>query len=341
MEHSRDEIHIDAQFMKKRVVFRADGNLEIGYGHFIRTLGIAGLINADFNCAYAIYDPTEYQINEIKKVCDQLLILDKSKDHFLEFLNHLREGDIVVLDNYFFNSDYQDQIREKGCKVIFIDDHNDKDYVCDVLINNIPGFPEDSFKKKSYTKLCLGTDYALLRKEFFNPKLREIKKRKNTMFLSFGGADFYNISEKIINYLFEINPDFEIDLLIGDAYKFHDNFKKLKNLKIHKNISASEVANLIASADICIVPASSLLNETACIGSKILIGYFADNQIQPYEYFVNNELAIGLGDLRNVDFGLFKNKLNELIRSDLLIENQKKIYRYQQENNLKQIFYNA
>ena len=63
--------------------------------------------------------------------------------------------------------------------------------------------------------------------------------------------------------------------------------------------------------------------------------------MQPYEYFVSNELAIGLGDLREVDFNLFKNKFNEVMQADFLIDNQKKKYRYQQEDNLKQIFYNA
>jgi UDP-2,4-diacetamido-2,4,6-trideoxy-beta-L-altropyranose hydrolase len=207
------------------------------------------------------------------------------------------------------------------------------------LINNIPGFLPESFTKREYTKLYLGTDYALLRQEFFKPQLRKVEKKAKTIFLSFGGSDFFNISEKIIDFLNSINPTFEINLLIGDAYKFHNNLKKFNNLRIHKNISAAEVALIIAGSDICIVPASSLLNEAASIGSKIVLGYFADNQIQPYEYFVNNDLAIGLGDFREVKFGLFKEKLEEVIQSDFLIQNQSKVYYFQQANNLKKIFY--
>jgi UDP-2,4-diacetamido-2,4,6-trideoxy-beta-L-altropyranose hydrolase len=64
--------------MKQRVIFRADGNLEIGYGHFIRTLGIAGLINKEFDCIYATQIPTEYQLNEISKVCNGKIELSKN-----------------------------------------------------------------------------------------------------------------------------------------------------------------------------------------------------------------------------------------------------------------------
>jgi len=325
--------------MMQRVIFRADGNLQIGYGHFIRSLGIAGLINDQFDCVFATQMPTEYQLTEIHKVCSKHIALPSDERHYNEFLTHLKEDDIVVLDNYFFSSDYQLQIKSKGCKVIFIDDHNDKNYVCDALINNIPGFSVASFKKQAYTKLYLGTDYALLRPEFFNPALRKIEKKRKTIFLSFGGADFFNVSEKIIRFLIEIDDTFEINLLIGDAYKFHEALQKFETVKVFKNISAAEVASLMAASYICIVPASSLLNEVASIGSKILVGYFAENQIQPYEYFVDNNLAIGLGDYRSLDFELFREKLEQAFHADFLIENQKNVYHFQQVNNLKKIFY--
>lgn len=324
--------------MKKRVVFRADGSLEIGYGHFIRTLGIAGLINDEFDCIYATISPTDYQLQEIRKVCSGLIELSK-ENSVEEFLTHLKKDDIVVIDDYHSKGEYQQQIRNNGCKVVYIDDHNDKYYVCDALVNNIPGFDADSFHKEPYTQLFLGTDYALLRKEFFDPEKRRVVKNNNSVFLSFGGGDFYNISEKTIDFLTRINPNIEINLLIGDAYKYYDNLKRFSGLKIHKNLSAEEVANLIAVSEICIVPASSLLNETACISGKIMIGYFADNQIQPYTYFVDNDLALGIGDYREMTFEAFEVTFEKLKNAHYLVDNQRAKYRYQQEDNLKKLFY--
>ncbi|NRF39191.1 UDP-2,4-diacetamido-2,4,6-trideoxy-beta-L-altropyranose hydrolase [Pedobacter foliorum] len=327
--------------MKRRVVFRADGNSSIGYGHFIRTLGIAGIINNDFHCIYATISPTDYQIAEIKNVCDELLILTEIDDHYNEFFNSLIGDEIVVIDDYNFDTSQQLRIREKGCKVIYIDDHNDKFYVCDALINNIPGFSRDSFSKAEYTKLYLGTDYALLRKDFFDTGLRKVKKNTTEIFLAFGGADIYNISKKVLEYLLLIDPSFKINLLIGDAYSHIKDLHKFNRLNTYKNISAHDVALLMATANVCIVPASSLLNEVSSIGSKLMIGYFADNQKGPYEYFVDNKFAIGVGDYRDIKFDLFKDRFLETAGAEYLIVNQRMVYNYQQEDNLKNIFNNV
>lgn len=325
--------------MKNRVIFRADGNGEIGYGHFIRTLAIAGLINDSFDCIYAAKKPTPYQLQEIFRVCKDVIELSDDDSHFNEFLTHLKKGDIVVLDGYYFSSEYQNTIRNYGCKVVYIDDFSDRHYVCDALINNIPGNLERDFKTEKYTKLYLGTDYALLRQEFLNPQLREIKKDRSTVFLAFGGADVLNISEKIVNYINETCSGAKINLLIGDAYKHQASLQKYKNVTTHKNISAEEVSQLIASSRICIIPASSLLNEAACIGSHVLLGYFTDNQIQPYNHFVENKLAIGLGDYRNLELEEFKIKFADALNADYLIDNQRSVYHYQQIENLKNIFH--
>lgn len=324
----------------KKVVFRADGSLEVGYGHFIRTLGIASIIKGEFICSYATVKPSSYQISEINKVCNELIILENAENHYDDFLKMLNGDEIVVIDDYNFERTQQIKIRNKGCKLIYIDDHNDKSYVCDALINNIPGFSESSFRREKYTKLYLGIDYALLRNEFFNSDLRHVEKRKSEIFLAFGGADKYNISLKILKFLFLIDPSYKVNLLIGDAYTQLDELANFDRLKIFKNISAFDVAKLMASANICIVPASSLLNEASSIGCKLITGFFADNQIQPYKYFVKNNLAIGIGDYRNLEFKHFRERLFEAFKAEYLIGNQSKLYRNQQEVNLKNIFYN-
>lgn len=327
--------------MKSKVVIRADGNRQIGMGHFIRCIGIAEILMDDFECVFATTNPTEYQKKEIEKYCSALISLSGNENHWTEFIQYLKGDEIVLLDNYFFTSEYQLQIRSKGCKIVYIDDFNDKYYVCDVLINNIPGFAEDSFKKAPYTKLYLGSDYALLRKAFLNPHWRQVSKIKGTIFMSFGGSDINNLSQKFTEFIKTINPDFIVNLLVGDAFDGDIIFSKFSGVNLYKNIPADKVAELMATAEVCIVPASSLLNEAACIGCNILLGYFTGNQIQPYNHFVESKLAIGSGDYRITDLQLFHLKLKETMSANFLIENQKKVYRYQQTNNLKNIFLNV
>ncbi len=327
--------------MKPRVIFRADGNSQTGYGHFIRSLGIAGLINEDFECYYATQTPTDYQLQEIYKVCQEVILLQQTEKHHEEFLQYVEKGDTVVIDDYNYKPEWQLEIRAKGCRVVYIDDFNDKNYVCDALINNIPGFSETSFKKEPYTKLYLGIDYALLRKEFFNPSLRQVSKEGETVFISFGGSDIHNLTEKIITMLQRQRSGLKIHVLAGDAYTGSSGLSKLSNVTIYKNISAAEVASLIAAAAICIIPASSLLNEAACIGSKVLLGYFTANQQQPYQYFVDNQLAIGVGDYRDIDPAGFIAAFDTACQSDYLIKNQQSRYHYQQSQNLKNIFLDA
>jgi spore coat polysaccharide biosynthesis predicted glycosyltransferase SpsG len=55
-------------------------------------------------------------------------------NHFDVFLSFLKGDEIVFLDNYFFTTDYQREIKERGCKLVCIDDMHDEHYVADVVL---------------------------------------------------------------------------------------------------------------------------------------------------------------------------------------------------------------
>lgn len=324
--------------MKPRVFIRADGNAQIGMGHFIRSLALAEILKDDFKCTFATIQPTPFQEEEVLKHCTDLIALQEGDRHFSKFLEYLQGDEIVLMDNYYFTSEYQTEIRKKGCKVVYIDDFNNKHYICDALINNIPGFEKDTIRRESYTKLYLGIDYALIRKEFLRPKWRTLPKKKDTIFISFGGSDSNNLSYKIVDFLNRINHAFIINIAIGDVFQHASSLAYFPNVNIYKNIPADVVAQLMAEAEVCIVPASSLLNEVSSIGSNVLIGYFADNQFQPYNYFIKNQMAVGVGNLLKVEFHFFKVKFELARNSDYLILNQHINYNLQQASNLKNIF---
>ncbi|MBR2165902.1 MAG: UDP-2,4-diacetamido-2,4,6-trideoxy-beta-L-altropyranose hydrolase, partial [Paludibacteraceae bacterium] len=153
---------------KRKIYFRADAGPEIGYGHYIRILALADMLKQDFDCTMFTQTPTDYQLRECETVCP-IVALPKDDSKFDTFLDYLRGDEIVVLDNYFYTTDYQRAIRAKGCQLVCIDDMHDKHYVADAVINH--GCLDKSlFDVEPYTRLCLGMDYALLRRPFRNPK---------------------------------------------------------------------------------------------------------------------------------------------------------------------------
>ena len=223
---------------KRKIFFRADAGAQIGYGHFIRTLALADMLRDDFDCTFLTQSPSEYQQKEVEKVCP-LVALPSDDSKFEKFIDCLKGEEIIVLDNYFYTSEYQKQIKEKGCKLVCIDDMHDKHYYADVVINH--GLTDENlFDVEPYTRLCLGFDYALLRRPFI--QVSNTVKLPNSWFISFGGTDFLNLTEKILKAIHDDPRVDSITVVIGDAYKYIENLKNYPKATIEKNLTAEEMA---------------------------------------------------------------------------------------------------
>ena len=292
--------------MRKKIYFRADGNTDIGFGHVIRSLALADMLKDHFECIFATRFVNKYLIEEIEKSCTRYIKLQEdNNEHFAEFLNIINKEDIVVLDNYFFTTDYQKQIKSIKCKLICIDDMHDKHFVADVVINHGPGLTEDQFSVEYYTKLCLGLDYALLRKPFLNVaqhKRTEVKK----CLVCIGGADKYNITSKILNLL-EGNVNIDtIDVIIGSSFLFKTELENSidcskKEVNLYSGLSPNEMLDRMKSADFGIFPASSISLEAISVGLPFMVGYYVENQEELYNNLTKVYKVFGLDNLLDID----------------------------------------
>lgn len=266
------------------ICFRADAGVDIGYGHFIRTLALADMLRDDFDCTFFTQTPTQYQKKEVANVC-KLVELPSDDSKFQKFVDMLLGDEIVVLDNYFFTPDYQQQIKDKGCKLVCIDDMHDKHYVADVVINH--GLTDKSlFSIEPYTKLCLGLDWALLRKPFLSQYLI-CERDKGRCVVAFGGVDSLNLSTKFAKIL-SLNENIkQITVIIGDSFAYFEDLCKIPKVDIVKNLDAQQIANLFKRVEFAVLPTSTICIEALACGCKIYGGYYVDNQVEFY-----NELAI-------------------------------------------------
>ncbi len=282
----------------QKVILRADAGYGIGYGHFIRTLALADVLKDEFDCEFFTTNPTEYQIGEMAKVCSYVSLQEDTK--FEDFLNYLEGGEIVVLDNYFFTTEYQKQIKEKGCNLVCIDDMHDKHYVADAVINHAPGALESQFSKEDYTMLYLGPDYLLLRKEFRNAIHSYTSfKENNNVYVCYGGADEENLTLKACQVVMQTKPR-HIDVVVGGAYEHYKellDYVRDKDIMVYRNISSDKIVELLRKAFVAIVPDSMVFFETCCLRRPCITGYDCDNQIFIAEYNERHRLSCEIGNL--------------------------------------------
>ena len=294
--------------MKRRIYFRADAGADIGYGHFIRTLALADMLKEDFDCTFFTCHPTLYQINEMEKVCPHVTL--QKETHYDEFLSYLQGNEIVVLDNYFFDTNYQRSIKQKKSCLVCIDDMHDKHYVADVVINHGQTNPA-LFDVELCTKLCLGLDWALLRKPFLEAARKErlTSDRIEKVAVCFGGSDIYDMTGYFVNQALKLCPVSSVVAVVGDAY-VPQLMREVENRLVYRSrLTAQEMADLFCDSDLIICSASSVCIEALACGGKVAVGWYVDNQADFYNFLLSNDLIIGLGnveqtsvDLCNVNF---------------------------------------
>ena len=166
--------------MQKEILFRADGNSEIGLGHLYRLFSLIEMLKADFKFTFLSSEtstvniiPNSYQL---KIIPSQITIKEEPEWISNEFD---KNNTLLIADGYQFNSSYQRKIKEQGFKFVYIDDLASEHMFADLIINHSPNITSQVYSAESYTKFALGTKYALLRPAFLDLLCKRKKNTKN------------------------------------------------------------------------------------------------------------------------------------------------------------------
>jgi UDP-2,4-diacetamido-2,4,6-trideoxy-beta-L-altropyranose hydrolase len=263
--------------------------------------------------------------NEIIQNGWEITVLEREVD----FLNKLTGNEIVVLDGYQFDSDYQKKIKNRNCKLVCIDDFHDQHFYADLVINHAPGVTKDDYDGELYTKYLLGPDYALLRPEFLESISYENKEKSKgieNIFICFGGSDSLNLTAKVLSWL--PSNKYIVTLVLGKAYPHQDELNKVieeredLELVVKNSLSAEEMKNGLEQADLAVVPASGILFEVISIGLPVISGYYTDNQKDVYSGF---KAANVFYDAKSFNEQNFINAFKAALKKNdhEMIENQK------------------
>lgn len=337
--------------MKQDIIIRADGGTSIGMGHIVRCLALADMLKEHFSISFAVQEPGNPVIEMIRERAIEIIALPQTSDFEEDFLNfqpYLRPEVIVILDGYGFTARYQNGIKRKGCKLVYIDDLHSWRQVADVVINHAEGISPLDYEAEDDVRFCLGSKYAMLRKPF----LANTESRKHgplrSIFISMGAADKDNLTWKFTEALLDIRQIEEIHLMLGAVNPHLQQIRHLAmtvtevKISIHINIDAAGLRQLLERSDLAICPASTIALEACAVGIGLLSGFSADNQKSILKGLKSAEVLKDLGDLQKIGTSGIKLHVESLIKEpdqiSGMIQNQKKLIDGRSPDRLKSVF---
>lgn len=232
------------------------------------------------------------------------------------------KGHLWILDGYDFNSAYESDIIKDGDRLLTIDDIASRHFYAHAILNLSDVIKETDYDKEPYTKLYSGSRFALLRAPFLkaaSKKERQITEI-TTAFVNMGGADVFNITEKVLRALIASPAIKKIHIVTGTL---NANLAKLKTfvsklgsrVQIHINLSALKMAELMAQCQLAICPASGVSFELAAVGVPMISGFTADNQRGLLETLERRGAIINIGDLKSCSVENITNAVNSLAKN--------------------------
>jgi UDP-2,4-diacetamido-2,4,6-trideoxy-beta-L-altropyranose hydrolase len=272
-----------------RLLFRADGNATIGLGHLVRLLALADQLRGLALGIFLVREPTAAvtQLLEAEGWLVQSLPANQPWLAEADWLSQcfLKPTDVLVLDGYNFETDYQRRLRASGCGLVYVDDLRAWPVVADVLINHSPGVAVADYQGGVGTRFLLGPAFSLLRRPFLErAALPQAPTAITSALVCFGGADPLRLTVRTLAALLALPQLQRLGVLLGGAFSDTAALEQLvahaseATISIYRNVAAGALVELLHEYDVAVVPASTVLIESLVLGRPALTGYYADNQ---------------------------------------------------------------
>ncbi len=305
------------------IFFRADGNEQIGSGHVMRCLSIAGRV-PDNIC----FITADSGIPAIDRV------VGKNNHHILGLEYRKMESELnqmsalieeyqpkaLFVDSYYVTDKYLKDIKEiceiHGTRLVYIDDLLAFPYPCHTLINYNIYAKEEAYKElygEDHPRLLLGPIYAPLRKEFRGLKHRIIRSETKDILVSTGGADSNHVALRLVREI-DNRMSAADDNWIGNGIQFHfllpslnSDIEEIQRIAarmegiIELHINETHIAELMQKCDLAIAASGSTLYELCAAGTPTITYVIADNQIPGARGFKDTGLMDSAGDIRECD----------------------------------------
>jgi UDP-2,4-diacetamido-2,4,6-trideoxy-beta-L-altropyranose hydrolase len=266
------------------LLIRADASVTMGTGHVMRCLALAqAWQDAGGKGVFAMVDPSppvrERLLSEGMEVVPLGAQPGSNEDaRGVAELARQRAARWVVADGYHFDADYQRALKATGLQILFVDDNaHAGHYTADLVLNQNAHAEESLYpNREPYTRLLLGTDYILLRREFerWRDWKREIPDFGRKILVTMGGSDPDNITLRVVEALTHSRVrGLEITVVVGGSNPYGESLERrvlegAPSVRWHRN--PDNMPELMAWADMALIAAGGTLWELLFMACPVL-----------------------------------------------------------------------
>ena len=297
-----------------RCVFRVDSSLQIGSGHVMRCLSLAGGLREIGAVCIFVCRALEGNLNGfIISEGFNLIELPKKKNHnrlpdnnepahafwrevdwqvdaneTLACMDGLN-ADWLIVDHYGLWEDWHFEVSSSQIKIMVIDDLCDRRHHCDLLLDQNLGANISLYKDiiPKDSRVFFGPKYALLRPEFSQYRDTSLARRKknkvDNIVINFGGGDPDNYIARTLTALLAVDiPDnVTISIIFGNLALVKQEHRRLiASFLINVEVfgAVRNMAQMLTNCDLVIGAAGSSAWERCCLGVPSIVFPVALNQ---------------------------------------------------------------
>ncbi|CAN7157002.1 UDP-2,4-diacetamido-2,4, 6-trideoxy-beta-L-altropyranose hydrolase [Paenibacillus sp. LjRoot56] len=334
------------------MIFRVDASVQIGSGHVMRCLTLAGQLHKhgariSFICrdlpgnlsefvrakGYAVY------LLEMKNSSVESLYDENAGRHQLQHADWLTVSqdedamqvraildtmpekiDLLVVDHYALDMEWEQQMSYFVNRILVIDDLADRRHVCEMLLDqNLYMNMTQRYLSlvPAHCKLFLGPQHALLREEFYENKksLRSRNGSISNVFVFYGGSDPTNETLKAMKAIQKADlTGVSVHVVVGSSNPQKRVIEEYVSQMDHVRFygHVDHISELMSEADLALGAGGSTTWERCMLGLPSLVTVVAENQWEMTEAVAASRAITNLGWYHEVTEQMIADHLIEL-----------------------------
>ena len=292
----------------RKALIRADGGRAMGTGHIMRCLAWAqawvgaGLAVPRFACAELSPALAERLAVEGFELMRLDVAPGSPADAAQTRAAAVAQGaEWVVVDGYQFGAAFLDALRGPRLGILVLDDYGHaQSYPADLLLNQNHDASAALYEGRvGQTKLLLGTQYCLLRREFLasGEHRRDTPDTASRILITMGGADAGNCTERVLRLLGAI-PGLELLVVVGGSNPHLESIQQAAAaLPVPARVwfNTPEMPKAMEWAHLAVSAAGSTCWEAALLGLPLVLLVLSMDQRGIAESLGLSGVAVALG----------------------------------------------